>query len=70
MPWPSSGKMPGLPQRSPKAGRPPEELSASRRVRRRQKSAHAALRKGATLLECPQGPRVTLAVKKPKVKKR
>jgi hypothetical protein len=40
------------------------------RIRRRQKTAHVALRKGTTLLEAGHGPRVTLGVKKPKVKKR
>ncbi len=56
--------------RSPKAGRPPEEGISPPRVRRRQKTAHVALRKGATLLETEHGPRVVLGVKKPKVKKR
>jgi len=58
------------PRRSPKAGRPPEEIVSSARVRRRQKTAHVALRKGTTLLQTGQGPRVLLAVKTPKVKKR
>jgi hypothetical protein len=58
------------PPRSPKAGRPPEEIVSPPRVRRRQKTAHVALRKGTTLLEAEHGPRVALGVKKPKVKKR
>jgi nicotinate phosphoribosyltransferase len=58
------------PPRSPKAGRPPEEIVTSPRVRRRQKRASVAVRKGTTLLETDHGPRVTLAAKKPKVKKR
>jgi hypothetical protein len=62
--------MPELPRRSPKAGKPPEELTVPRRVRRRQKTAHAAFRKGTTLVEAADGPRVTLAVKRPKTKKR
>jgi hypothetical protein len=38
-------------------------------VRRRQKTAHVAFRKGATLAQAAQGPRVVRAVTKPKVKK-
>ncbi len=60
---------PTLP-RSRKAGRPPEETVSPPRVRRRQKTAHVAVRKGTTLLETDHGPRITQAVKKPKVKKR
>jgi nicotinate phosphoribosyltransferase len=56
--------------RSPKAGRPPEETVAPARVRRRRKSARVAVRKGTTLLQTGHGPRITQAVKKPKVKKR
>jgi hypothetical protein len=56
-------------RRSAKAGRPPEELVASPRVRRRQKTAHAAVRKDSTLLEAGRGPRVVWGVTKPKVKK-
>jgi nicotinate phosphoribosyltransferase len=58
------------PPRSPKAGRPPEEVVSPPRVRRRQKTAHAQVRKGTTLLETGHGPRVTQAARKPKVKKR
>jgi nicotinate phosphoribosyltransferase len=58
------------PPRSAKAGRPPEDIVTSPRVRRRQKTAHVAVRKGTTLLETGHGPRVTQAAKKPKVKKR
>jgi nicotinate phosphoribosyltransferase len=58
------------PARSPKAGRPPGEVSSSPRIRRRRKTAHAALRKGTTLLQTGHGPRVVRGAKKPKVKKR
>ena len=58
------------PERSPKAGRPPGEIVSPPRVRRRQKTAHAEVRKGTTLLETGHGPRVVQAAKKPKVKKR
>jgi nicotinate phosphoribosyltransferase len=57
-------------RRSPKAGRPPETVASPPRVRRRQKTAHAAFRKGRTILEAAQGPRVALAAKRPKTKKR
>lgn len=55
--------------RSPKAGHPPEEAVGPPRVRRRQKTAHVAYRKGAMLAQAAQGPRVIRAVTKPKVKK-
>ncbi|MBI4588670.1 MAG: nicotinate phosphoribosyltransferase [Candidatus Rokubacteria bacterium] len=58
------------PPRSPKAGRPPEEIISPPRVRRRQKTAHVQLRKGTTLLETGHGPRVVRGAKSPKVKKR
>ena len=56
------------PARSAKAGRPPEEMSP--RVRRRQKTAHVAVRKDTMMLEAPEPPRVLWGVTKPKVKKR
>ncbi len=56
--------------RSPKAGRPPEEAGVPVRVRRRQKTAHAAVRKDTMILQAPEGPRVLWGVTKPKVKKR
>ncbi len=55
--------------RSPKAGRPVEEAVAPPRVRRRQKTAHASVRKDTMMLQAPQGPRVIWGVTKPKVKK-
>lgn len=57
------------PTRSPKAGRPPEEAVAPPRVRRRQKTAHAAVKKDTMILQAPEGPRVLWGVTKPKVKK-
>jgi hypothetical protein len=57
-------------RRSPKAGRPPRETPATPRVRRRQKSARAALRKDAMLMQTADGPRVRWGVSRPKVKKR
>jgi hypothetical protein len=55
--------------RSPKAGRPPQEGVLPPRVRRRQKTAHASLRKDTMMLQAPEGPRVLWGVTKPKVKK-
>lgn len=55
--------------RSPKAGRPPETRAMPPRVRRRQKSAHAAFRKDTTIHQAAEGPRVVWAVTKPKIKK-
>jgi hypothetical protein len=57
------------PARSSKAGRPPQEMVSPPRVRRRQKTAHTAVRKDTMILEAPQGPRVLWGVTKPKVKK-
>lgn len=56
--------------RSPKAGRPPEESVSSPRVKRREKTAHTAVRKDTMILQAPDGPRVVWGVTKPKVKKR
>jgi hypothetical protein len=58
------------PARSSKAGKPPQELVASPQVRRRQKTAHVAVRKDTMLLQAAEGPRVLWGVTKPKVKKR
>lgn len=56
--------------RSAKAGRPPEESISSPRVRRRQKTAHAAVKKDTMILQAADGPRVLWGVTKPKIKKR
>jgi hypothetical protein len=55
--------------RSPKAGRPPAESVAPPRVRRRQKTAHASVKKDTMLLQASRGPRVIWGVTKPKIKK-
>jgi len=59
-----------LARRSPKAGRPPQETPATPRVRRREKTAHVAVRKDTMLMQAADGPRVRWGVTKPKVKKR
>ncbi|MBI1893566.1 MAG: hypothetical protein HYS14_05600 [Candidatus Rokubacteria bacterium] len=66
----ASRRKPVQPSRSPKAGRPPERVISSRRVRRREKTAHVAVRKDTTLFETDHGPRVVWGVTKPKIKKR
>jgi hypothetical protein len=58
------------PRRSAKAGRPPEEAAVPPRVRRRQKTAHGAVKKDTMMLQAAVGPRVLWGVTKPKVKKR
>ncbi|HYU15727.1 MAG TPA: hypothetical protein VEL05_06640 [Candidatus Acidoferrum sp.] len=55
--------------RSPKAGRPPQASVAPSQVRRRQRTAHTAVRKDTMILEAAEGPRVLWGVTKPKVKK-
>jgi hypothetical protein len=57
------------PARSPKAGRPPREAVAPPRVRRRQRTAHASVKKDTMLFQAARGPRVVWGVTKPKVKK-
>ena len=58
------------PARSKKAGRPPEPRADTPRVRRRQKTAHAALRKDTMVLQSAQDPRARWPASKPKFKKR
>ncbi len=62
-------KQASRPVRSPKAGRPAEDIVSPPRVRRRQKTAHSAFRKDTTIHEASEGPRVVWGVTKPKVKK-
>jgi hypothetical protein len=57
------------PPRSTKAGLPPAEPAAPPRVRRRHKTAAAALRKDTMVLQAPEGPRALWGRTKPKVKK-
>jgi hypothetical protein len=58
------------PPRSPKAGRPPATAAVPPQARRRQRTARAAVKKGTTILQAAEGPRVVCGVMKPKVKKR
>jgi hypothetical protein len=57
------------PPRSPKAGRPPAAPVPSRAVKRRQKTARAAVRKDTSLLQSSEGPRILWGRAKPQVKK-
>lgn len=61
--------MPGK-DTSPKAGRPCVELTATPRVRRRLKTATAAVRKDTTLFQPDQDPRARWPAAKPKFHKR
>jgi hypothetical protein len=56
--------------RSKKAGRPPEQRPITPRVRRRQKTATAAVRKDTTVFQSSQDPRARWPASKPKFKKR
>ena len=56
-------------QRSPKAGRPPQAGVSPPRVLRRERTAHAAVKKDTMILQAPEGPRVLWGRTKPKVKK-
>ena len=59
-----------LPVRSARAGRPPQEPAVAPRMRRRQKSAHAAFRKDTTIHQAPEGSRATWPASRPTFKKR
>ncbi len=63
------GKAAPGPARSRKAGRPPQEIASSPQVRRRRKTAIAAVRKDTMLSQAAEGPRVLWGVTKPNVKK-
>ena len=56
--------------RSRKAGRPPREITASPQVKRRSKSAHAAVKKDTMLLQTDRGPRARWPASRPAFKKR
>ena len=56
--------------RSKKAGRPPELRPVTSRVRRRQKTATAAVRKDTMLLQSAEDPRARWPASKPKFGKR
>ena len=66
---PGKDTSPKLP-RSKKAGRPRVELTATPRVRRRLKTATAAVRKDTTLFQPDQDPRARWPAAKPKFHKR
>lgn len=55
--------------RSPKAGRPPREPVMTPRVRRRVRSARAALKKDAMLLQAGKLTRATWGAANPRIKK-
>jgi hypothetical protein len=57
------------PSRSKKAGRPPEPVPMSPQARRRQKTAHAAVRKDTMLVQSPRDPRARWPASRPKFKK-
>jgi hypothetical protein len=56
--------------RSKKAGRPPQPSAPPKRVRRRQKSATAAVRKDTTLVQTEKDPRARWSGAKPTWRKR
>jgi hypothetical protein len=58
------------PPRSRKAGRPPTQPPAPPHVRRRQRKATAAVRKGTTLLQPAEEPRVLWGGSRSRFKKR
>jgi len=58
------------PPRSPKAGRPIEDVPAVPRVRRHQKTATAAVRKDTMILQTPEGPRTRWGMRSKNIKKR
>jgi len=64
------GGHPNRPTRSKKAGRPPREVAVAPRVRRRQQTAQAAVRKDTSLLQSPADPRARWPASKPKFPKR
>ena len=61
---------PARPTRSKKAGRPREAPPEPPRVRRRRRTAQAAVRKDTTWLQSPADPRVRWPASKSKFKKR
>jgi hypothetical protein len=56
--------------RSKKAGQPLQEVTGPPRVRRRQKTATAAVRKDTTVFQSSQDPRARWPASKPKFRKR
>ena len=66
----TSAKTTSTAKRSAKAGSPPAEAKGSPQVRRRQRSARAAVSKGTTLFATDHGPRVAWPASAGKRKKR
>ena len=64
------GKDAPKPSRSKKAGRPRAEVPVTPRVRRRLKTATAAVQKDTTLFQTGEGPRARWPAAKPKFHKR
>jgi hypothetical protein len=58
------------PRRSPKAGRPPQTSTRPARVKRRAKSAHAAVKKDTMLVQTERDPRARWSGSRPAWKKR
>jgi hypothetical protein len=58
------------PRRSAKAGSPPKAAVSPPRVKRRKKSATAAVRKDTTLSQAAEGPRAAWPASRPSWKKR
>jgi hypothetical protein len=63
-------KSDATPRRSPKAGRPPRASARPARVKRREKSARAAVKKDTSLLQSERGPRARWSGSRPAWKKR
>lgn len=61
---------PSQPSRSKKAGQPLREVAVAPRVRRRQKTANAAVRKDTTVFQSSQDPRARWPASKPQFPKR
>jgi hypothetical protein len=64
----SKGTLPA--PRSKKAGQPAREVPAAPRVRRRQKTATAAMRKDTAVFQSSEDPRARWPASKPKYRKR
>ena len=58
------------PARSPKAGRPPSKSARPARVKRRERTATAAVKKDTTLVQTERDPRARWSGSRPAWKKR
>ena len=63
-------KKTAAPRRSPKAGRPPQTSARPARVKRRSKTAHAAVKKDTMLVQTERDPRARWSGSRPAWKKR